>query len=64
MLLFFNWGICNLILFVGFGGMRFNIVVVGFYNMDDFWCFGYLVWVFDVLCMLIIIMRELLIRKY
>jgi solute carrier family 12 (potassium/chloride transporters), member 9 len=30
-----NWGIRNLILTAGLGGMRPNIAVVGFYNMDD-----------------------------
>ncbi|KAL7937181.1 amino acid permease domain-containing protein [Trichoderma chlorosporum] len=30
-----NWGIRNLILSSGLGGMRPNIAVMGFYNMDD-----------------------------
>lgn len=30
-----NWGIRNLILSAGLGGMRPNIAVVGFYNMND-----------------------------
>lgn len=30
-----NWGIRNLILSAGLGGMRPNIAVLGFYNMDD-----------------------------
>lgn len=30
-----TWGIRNLILSAGLGGMRPNIAVVGFYNMDD-----------------------------
>lgn len=31
-----EWGVRNLILSAGLGGMRPNIVVLGFYNMDDF----------------------------
>lgn len=30
-----NWGIRNLILSAGLGGMRPNIAVIGFYNMDE-----------------------------
>ncbi|KAK1253417.1 hypothetical protein MKX07_001494 [Trichoderma sp. CBMAI-0711] len=30
-----NWGIRNLILSSGLGGMRPNIAIMGFYNMDD-----------------------------
>ncbi|ATY61404.1 solute carrier family 12 [Cordyceps militaris] len=30
-----NWGIRNLILSAGLGGMRPNIAVLGFYNLDD-----------------------------
>nr|XP_036578435.1 cation chloride cotransporter [Colletotrichum truncatum]KAF6785678.1 cation chloride cotransporter [Colletotrichum truncatum] len=30
-----NWGIRNLILSAGLGGMRPNIAVMGFYNLDD-----------------------------
>ncbi|KAF7551951.1 hypothetical protein G7046_g7572 [Stylonectria norvegica] len=30
-----NWGIRNLILSAGLGGMRPNIAILGFYNMDD-----------------------------
>ncbi|KAL7795429.1 amino acid permease domain-containing protein [Trichoderma ceciliae] len=30
-----NWGIRNLILSSGLGGMRPNIAILGFYNMDD-----------------------------
>ncbi len=30
-----NWGVRNLILSAGLGGMRPNIAVIGFYNLDD-----------------------------
>ncbi|KAL2207610.1 hypothetical protein CC79DRAFT_1272811 [Sarocladium strictum] len=46
----FNWGLRNLILSAGLGGMRPNIAVVGFYNMDDLRRSHYPVRVPDVPC--------------
>lgn len=46
----FNWGLRNLILSAGLGGMRPNIAVVGFYNMDDLRRSHYPVRIPDVPC--------------
>lgn len=60
----FNWGIRNLILSAGLGGMRPNIAVVGFYNMDDLRRSGYSVRVPDVPCTPTTTMREPPTRKH
>ncbi|KAK0383486.1 hypothetical protein NLU13_9397 [Sarocladium strictum] len=59
----FNWGIRNLILSAGLGGMRPNIAVVGFYNMDDLRLSGYSVRIPDVPCTPTTTMRKPPTRK-
>lgn len=46
----FTWGLRNLILSAGLGGMRPNIAVIGFYNMGDLRRSNYPVRVPDVPC--------------
>ncbi|KAI6785072.1 Vacuolar cation-chloride cotransporter 1 [Emericellopsis cladophorae] len=44
----FNWGVRNLILSSGLGGMRPNVAIIGFYNMQDLRRSGHHTYVPDI----------------